>query len=478
MKNIGIIFMICIVFQGCNFASKTTVKKGTKPAIKEVAKLSSKITGKNTAKLAIKDLPKGRKTLSVVKDENGRFIPSINNINEHSSLYTNAVNRALLVKRRAAISPFDQFPSFSQLRLYDSKKLVLVDRPNAEILRKNMYLAMDNNSVNINKGFGGTIAHHVINGSDEAAELSRKILPKDGININAPENGKLLPKGDNSIYKGIVYQMECTPEYSEYVYNKIKDVSSKDDLIATLIEIKHELYTGKLGLQGPTQVIKRGTAQQISRTPIDQGIKISEASSSRLVNIGTKKNIPIEKVIPYGNGGINAEKRTLLEICKNPVPSHLLKNIDNLGIEKKTLARIKNDVSKMGASTIPNPSHNGHVDLSSVAWKGINPKLPNKAELINAIMRKKRSIALKDITPDDIREVSYTIARQSLAKKYGITQEQAGLIIGKLDLVIHEAESGVVEIVPNNVHRFKQLYAHKGYVSKMMKEINGKIVDD
>lgn len=470
--------MICIIFQGCNFASKTTVKKGTKPATKEVVKLSSKIAGKNTIKLTIKDLPKGRNTLSVIKDKNGRFIPAINNINEHSSLYTHAVNRALLAKRRAAICPFDQFPSISQLRLCDSKKLVLVDVPNEDILRKNMYLAMDNNSVSINKGFGGTIAHHVINGSDKAAEQSRKILTKYGININAPENGILLPKGENSIYKGSAYQMGCTPEYSEYVYNKIKDVSSKDDLIATLIEIKHELYTGKLNLQGPRQAIKRGTAQQISRTTIDQGIKISEASSSRLVNIGSKKNIPIEKVIPYGNGGINAEKRTLLEICKNPVPSYLFKNIDNLGIGKKALARIKNDVSKMGTSTIPNPSHNGHVDLSSVAWKGINPKLPNKTELINTIIRNKKNIALKDITPDDIREVSYTIARQSLAKKYGITQEQAGLIIGKLDLVIHEAESGVVEIVPNNVHRFKQLYAHKGYVSKMMKEINGKIVDD
>ena len=43
-------------------------------------------------------------------------------------------------------------------------------------------------------------------------------------------------------------------------------------------------------------------------------------------------------------------------------------------------------------------------------------------------------------------------------------------------LVIHETDDGTIEIVPNNVHRFKQLYAHKGYVSKMLKAINGREV--
>ena len=64
-----------------------------------------------------------------------------------------------------------------------------------------------------------------------------------------------------------------------------------------------------------------------------------------------------------------------------------------------------------------------------------------------------------DITPEDIRGVSYDIAHQAIANKYGITKDQARLLIGKLDLVIHETENGVVEIVPNNVHRFNQIYA-------------------
>lgn len=72
----------------------------------------------------------------------------------------------------------------------------------------------------------------------------------------------------------------------------------------------------------------------------------------------------------------------------------------------------------------------------------------------------------------------YYIGRKALAGKYGITIVKAGHIIGLLDLVIHETDDGRIEIVPNNVHRFKQLYAHKGYVSKMLKLINSKDVAD
>jgi hypothetical protein len=70
--------------------------------------------------------------------------------------------------------------------------------------------------------------------------------------------------------------------------------------------------------------------------------------------------------------------------------------------------------------------------------------------------------------------VTYYIGRKALADKYGITISQAGKIIGLLDLVIHETDDSRIEIVPNNIHRFKQLYAHRGYVSMMLREINGK----
>lgn len=246
---------------GCKEAANSGAKRVSKAIVKNVTKASSKkgakFAAKQTAKLTVKDLPKGRKALDVTRDKNGRIVPVINNLNEHSILYSKAVNEALLKTRRAAISPYDQFPTMSQLKSYNPKKLIIKEIPNADVLRKNMLSVMDSKSVNINKGFGGAAAHHVIEGSDKAAMGSRVILNKFGININAPENGIFLPDGKNSIYKGSRHITSHTEAYSKYVYSKIKDSKSKADLIASLMEIKHELYTGKLNLQGPAQVVNK-----------------------------------------------------------------------------------------------------------------------------------------------------------------------------------------------------------------------------
>ena len=178
-------------------------------------------------------------------------------MNANAVNYPDAINKQLLKIRRKAISPYDQFPTMAQLKAYDIKKMYISDEPSADLLRRNLYIAMNSQSVDICKGFGGTAAHHVIEGTDKYAAKSRAILRKFNININAPENGILLPDGENSIYKGCMHRTSHTPEYSEYVYDKIKDAKSRDELIAFLLEIKHELYQGKLNLQGPAQGINK-----------------------------------------------------------------------------------------------------------------------------------------------------------------------------------------------------------------------------
>ena len=174
----------------------------------------------------------------------------------------------------------------------------------------------------------------------------------------------------------------------------------------------------------------------------------------------------LEYIIPSGNGGINGEGRTLKEICEKPVPEHLIRKLD----EERLVPEIVN--------RMPQPAQNGHVDFSAIAWPGLNARLPEKDGLIAAIRQNYPNISLDDIDPRSIRDITYYIGRKALADKYGITIAKAGHIIGLLDLVIHETDDSRIEIVPNNVHRFKQLYAHKGYVSKMLKLINGKEVAD
>ena len=193
-----------------------------------------------------------------------------------------------------------------------------------------------------------------------------------------------------------------------------------------------------------------------------------------LFDIFKRKEKSLDNIIPSGNGGINAEGRTLKEICQKPIPSHLINKINKLSIEPVILVKIKSDLDSMGTDKVPPSARNGHVDFSKVAWPGICPKLPKKNELIAAIRRNHPNISTNDICAFHVREVTYFIGRKKLADKYGITISQAGKLIGLLDLVIHETEKGRIEIVPNNLHRFKQLYSHKGYVSIMLKEINGK----
>jgi hypothetical protein len=260
-----IIIALCatVLLTGCKQVAKSSIKKGAKETAKEVIEVSGEKTSKASArtsmKLTAEMLPKDRKALAVVKDEQGRIVPAINNLNTNAVNYTDAINKQLLRTRRMAISPYDQFPTMAQLKNYDANKLFLSDKPSADLLRRNLYLVMNPQSVDICKGFGGTAAHHVIEGTDKYAAKSRAILKKFNININAPENGILLPDGENSIYKGCMHRTRHTPEYSEYVYNKVKDAQTRDELIALLSEIKHELYNGKLSLQGPAQGINKNS---------------------------------------------------------------------------------------------------------------------------------------------------------------------------------------------------------------------------
>ncbi len=151
----------------------------------------------------------------------------------------------------------------------------------------------------------------------------------------------------------------------------------------------------------------------------------------------------LNNIIPSGNGGINGEGRTLKEICEHPVPEHLIKKLDEERLAPEVVNRMKADLARMGSSRVPQPALNGQVDFSAIAWPGVSARLPEKDGLIAAIRQNYPGISLDDITPRSIRDIT-----------------------------------GRIEIVPNNVHRFKQLYAHKGYVSKMLKLINGKEVAD
>jgi hypothetical protein len=98
-------------------------------------------------------------------------------------------------------------------------------------------------------------------------------------------------------------------------------------------------------------------------------------------------------------------------------------------------------------------------------------KLPDsKEELLKEARKFRPEATLDDLDAVDIRRVSYSKMRRQIAEHYGISEGKACKLIGTMDCVIHETTEGFATIVPNNLHRCKELYSHKGYVSKMMME--------
>lgn len=215
-------------------------------------KIVLKIAGKEY------DLPSGKEAIRVVWDPKRKCPRRLYNpMKENGNNIGKEYNRILLKEQRKAISPYHQFPTIEQLKNYDESALIIGKQPSGAILRENLYRTMDKNAYHISWGFGGNAAHHIIEGKDAAASASRKLLEKFKIDINAPENGILLPTSNSSIYKGAVHKTGHSPKYSKYVYSKLKGAKDRNECIRILTEIKHELYEGKLTLEGPLQQINR-----------------------------------------------------------------------------------------------------------------------------------------------------------------------------------------------------------------------------
>ena len=203
--------------------------------------------------LILGELPRGSRSLKVVECD-GRLVPEINNLNEHESLYSEEENKALYIERRKAVTPSHQFPTMAQQANGTSHRQILGEPASGAILRENLFAVMDPQMRECIEAFGGVAAHHVVEGNDPAAVKSRKLLEKYGIDINDAANGIFLPTDSNrSIFKGAVHKTHHTKEYSEYVYNELKDCKSREEVIKKLTEIKHHLYDGKISLQGNSQ---------------------------------------------------------------------------------------------------------------------------------------------------------------------------------------------------------------------------------
>lgn len=228
----------------------------------QVARLATKAFGKNVAKTSekrvikvmskgvLKEVPVGKEALKVVCHADGSCTPVIHNLSENAVKFSDEFNAVILRERRKAITENHQFIPLEQLNK-TKPKANLVEKSSRSKLRTNIYARMKKEYADVAKGFGGTEAHHVVEGNAPAASKSRDILKKFGIGINDAENGVLLPSDvDKSIYRGALHNTSHSEKYSEFVYSKIKNVKSKEELVLRLTEIKKALVNGHLDLAG------------------------------------------------------------------------------------------------------------------------------------------------------------------------------------------------------------------------------------
>lgn len=159
--------------------------------------------------------------------------------------------------------------------------------------------------------------------------------------------------------------------------------------------------------------------------------------------------------IPSGFGGINQEGYTYGQLRRNPIIPEILKKITVPKV--KEWANQCNERNKDGFIMIKKDGEYCFEDLRV----GPKVKLPDVNEL--------KGIIQGVLTSKSIRQVSYNLLREEIARQSNIDMSNAVLVIGNmLDCVPHEDISGYVFMVPNWAHK---RFSHRGYVHKILNQI-------
>ena len=172
----------------------------------------------------------------------------------------------------------------------------------------------------------------------------------------------------------------------------------------------------------------------------------SESSSS-----GAGCNIS-DSDVPAGSGGINREGYTYGQLRRQPIIPEVMRGISN-----PVVRRWAEECNARNRRGFVMRRVNGEYCFDEL-HVGPKVKLPSKAQLTAMIGSNPSAAA--------IRDVSYTLLREEIARQTGLSVRQAATAIGNmLDCVPHEDISGYVYMVPNWAHKW---FRHRGYVSSIL----------
>ncbi len=173
--------------------------------------------------------------------------------------------------------------------------------------------------------------------------------------------------------------------------------------------------------------------------------------------------------IPQGYGGINREGYPYGILRRQPVIPEILNEINNPKV--RALAESCNlRNSEQGFRMF---KVNGEYCFWGLRLLPV-VRTPNAQEL-KMLLEKDASSAealkSKSITPRIIRDITYNLLRQELAKVLDVSVKEASHIIGnELDCAPHEDPCGYIFMVPNWSHNW---FRHDGYVKQMLAVLNG-----
>lgn len=158
--------------------------------------------------------------------------------------------------------------------------------------------------------------------------------------------------------------------------------------------------------------------------------------------------------VPSGSGGINRERYTYGQLRRNPIIPELLRGVTN-----PVARRWAEECNARNRSGFVMRKVGGEYCFDGL-HVGPKVKLPSPTEL-------RRKLGA-NMSAETVREVSYGLLREEIARQTGMTVAQAARLIGaQLDCVPHEDVSGYVYMVPNWAHRW---FRHSGYVSKVLNQ--------
>lgn len=156
--------------------------------------------------------------------------------------------------------------------------------------------------------------------------------------------------------------------------------------------------------------------------------------------------------VPSGSGGINREGYTYGELRRRPIIPEVMR-----GVSHPVVRRWAEECNARNRGGFVMRKVSGEYCFDGL-HVGPKVRLPSASEL-------RRQLG-PNLTASAIREVSYALLREEIARQTGLTVRQAGSAIGNmLDCVPHEDVSGYVYMVPNWAHKW---FRHRGYVSSIL----------